>query len=175
MDRNRRSLLAASILLTAAALCVWTGTRTARAGTGEPGVRGQTLYVPVYSHIYGGDKEQRIDLTATLSIRNVDMAHALSIEAVDYYDTDGVLLKHYIEGPVTLAPLASTRFVVKESDKSGGSGANFIVRWSAEGPVQPPLVEAVMIGTRNQLGISFSAQSRVLATEGGGPEDPDRR
>lgn len=124
--------------------------------------RGQTLYVPVYSHIYAGDREQPIDLAVTLSIRNIDMKAPISILAVDYYDTDGTLLKHYLSAPSRLGPLASTRYVVKESDKSGGSGANFIVKWTSELPVNPPLVESVMISTRGQLGISFNTRGEVL-------------
>ncbi|HSO18374.1 MAG TPA: DUF3124 domain-containing protein, partial [Desulfosarcina sp.] len=32
--------------------------------------RGQTLYIPVYSHIYSGDREKPVYLAVTLSIRN---------------------------------------------------------------------------------------------------------
>lgn len=33
---------------------------------------GQSVYVPIYSHIYHGDRENPFDLAATLSIRNTD-------------------------------------------------------------------------------------------------------
>jgi len=33
--------------------------------------RGQTLYVPVYSEISHGDRDHTLDLTVTLSIRNI--------------------------------------------------------------------------------------------------------
>lgn len=127
---------------------------------------GQDVYIPIYSHIYGGDREHRIDLAATLSIRNTDPQQPIAILAVDYYDTGGKLQKHYLDAPRRLPPLASVRFVVKESDKTGGSGANFIVRWSADKPVNPPLIESVMIGTRAQLGISFTSRGQVLSTDG---------
>lgn len=125
-------------------------------------VRGQTVYASAYSHIFGGDKVLPVYLTVTLSIRNTSTVSTLSIDRVDYYDSDGALLKHYLESPVRLKPLASRSFIVKESDKSGGEGANFIVQWSADAPVLPPIIETVMIGTRSQQGISFVGRSRVI-------------
>jgi hypothetical protein len=41
-------------------------------------------------------------------------------------------------------------------------GANFLVRWQAEAPVHPPVVETVMITTESTLGISFRTTARVL-------------
>ena len=125
---------------------------------------GQVLYVPIYSHIYGGDraKGREILLTATLSLRNTDPDHPLTFTVVDYYDSNGKLIKKYVDKPLTLAPLASTRFIIKESDKEGGSGANFIVQWQTEKKMHAPLVEAVMIGTKMQQGISYTSRAVVL-------------
>jgi hypothetical protein len=36
---------------------------------------GQTVYVPIYSHIYSGLKGRPFNLAATLSIRNTDPKH----------------------------------------------------------------------------------------------------
>ena len=123
---------------------------------------GQTVYVPIYSHIYGGDQERPFFLTAICSIRNTDPDHSISIETVDYYDSEGKLLEKYLKAPMALKPLASTRFVVKESDKSGGSGANFIVRWKSEGRINPAIIEGIMIGTKMQQGISFVSRGQVI-------------
>jgi len=38
---------------------------------------GQTIYVPAYSHIYSGNREQPFLLTVTLSIRNIDPKHQM--------------------------------------------------------------------------------------------------
>ena len=89
-------------------------------------------------------------------------AHAITITAVDYYDSDGKFLKHYLAAPSSLGPMATRRFVVPESDKSGGSGAKFIVSWRADAPVAEPLIESVMISTKTQQGISFTSRGRVL-------------
>jgi hypothetical protein len=84
--------------------------------------QGQTVYVPVYSHIYSGDREHPFYLAATLSIRNTDLKHTIRVLTVDYYDSKGKLLKSYLENPINLNPLSATRYIIKESDKSGGSG-----------------------------------------------------
>ncbi|WP_054690445.1 DUF3124 domain-containing protein [Desulfosarcina cetonica] len=127
-----------------------------------PLFKSQTVYVPVYSHIYSGDREQPFYLAATLSIRNTDRRHAITIMAVDYYDSEGKFLKHYLASPQPLGAMATLRFVVPESDKSGGSGAKFIVAWQAGQPVAEPLIESVMISTKTQQGISFTSRGRVL-------------
>ena len=124
----------------------------------------QSIYVPLYSHIYADDryKDKPFDLTATLSIRNTDPKAGLLLDAVDYYNSNGKKLRSHIDKPVPVGPLASIRFIVPESDKEGGSGAKFLVHWRAEKPVSEPIVESVMIGTQMQQGISFISQGRVI-------------
>jgi hypothetical protein len=124
--------------------------------------QGQLVYVPIYSHIYSGDREHPLLLAATLSIRNTDPNHPITIVKVDYHDSDGKLLQHYLESSVTLSPAQSTRYVVKFSDKAGGSGANFYVTWKAGQPVNPPIIESIMISTQNQLGISFISRGQAV-------------
>ena len=123
---------------------------------------GQSIYVPVYSHIYSGDRGTPFLLAVTLSIRNLDPDHPITLLSADYYDTNGKHLTNYIQTPVLIAPFSTTRFFVKESDAAGGSGAKFLVRWKSERPVHPPLVEAIMIGAQNQQGISFTSRGIVI-------------
>ena len=124
--------------------------------------QGQKVYVPIYSHIYSGDKENPFLLTAILSVRNTDPGHAITLNAVDYFDSDGKLLRRYLKKPEELGALASIRYVVGESDKSGGSGAKFVVEWRAASKVNPPIMEGVMIGTKMQQGISFTSRAQVI-------------
>jgi hypothetical protein len=124
--------------------------------------KGQTVYIPVYSHIYSGNREQPFYLTATLSIRNTDPVHSIFISVVDYYDSDGNIIKHYLEKSLELKPMASSRFVVKESDKAGGSGANFLVKWKSSQMVNSPILEAVMLSTHMSQGISFISRGQVI-------------
>ena len=125
-------------------------------------LKSQSVYVPIYSHIYHGDKERPFDLAATLSIRNTDVKQEITLISVDYFDSDGNLLKNYAEKPLKLKKLATIRYFVKSSDRSGGSGAKFIVRWESKEPVNPPLIEAIMISTASSQGISFISRGQAI-------------
>ncbi len=128
--------------------------------------KGQTVYIPLYSHIYFGDRETPLYLAGTLSIRNTDPANAIIILEADYYDTNGKLIRRYVDKPIRLNQMVSTRFVVKESDDKGGSGANFVVKWKADQTVNAPIIESIMIGTKAQRGISFTSRGQVIKEEG---------
>jgi len=142
--------------------CLFLGTGTAGAASEILLSKGMTVYVPIYSHIYSGDREHPFYLAATLSIRNTDPKHTINILSVDYYDSKGKLLKSYLENSISLNPLSATRYIIKESDKSGGSGASFIVKWKSDVKVNAPIIESIMIGTKTQQGISFITQGRAI-------------
>ncbi|MGA7879162.1 MAG: DUF3124 domain-containing protein [Desulfoferrobacter sp.] len=126
--------------------------------------KGQTLYVPAYSHIYAGNRELPMLLTVTLSIRNVDPKQSITITSVDYYGTKGEILKKYLDQAVILGPLEAIRYIIPRKDKSGGSGASFLVEWKSEKSVNPPLIESIMIGAEGQQGISFTSRGQVITT-----------
>jgi hypothetical protein len=125
-------------------------------------VRSQTLYVPAYSHIYIRDAQQSMNLATTLSIRNTSPHTSITLSAIDYYDSHGKPVRPYLDTARVLGPLASTYVVVETDDIRGGVGANFLVRWHADAPVPPPVVETVMITTESTQGISFRSTARVL-------------
>ena len=54
------------------------------------------------------------------------------VTTVDYYDTAGNIVRHFLDQPRALAPLETVDFYIKERDTTGGSGANFIVRWGRQ-------------------------------------------
>ncbi|MCF8028178.1 MAG: DUF3124 domain-containing protein [Desulfobacteraceae bacterium] len=66
--------------------------------------------------------------------------------------------------PLTLKPLESVRYVVAQSDSTGGSGANFMVEWQSQKntSVSPPIAETIMIGTQIQQGVSFTSRGQVI-------------
>lgn len=128
-------------------------------------VESQTVYVPIYSHIYTVNQNQTIDLAATLSVRNTDLTHPIIVAAVRYYNTNGELVRQYLEQPVELRPLASAEFVVNQEDTSGGVGANFVVEWLAQNQVSNPVIEAVMMNTMGNQGISFVSSGRVIKSQ----------
>ncbi len=122
---------------------------------------GQTVYVPAYAHIYHGSQKKPFYLTITLSVRNTDPRGSLTVTVIDYYDTKGKLLTRHLDEPVVIGPLGTLEVVVEEKGDDGGSGDNFLVRWRAGQPINPPLVEAVMIGTASAQGISFTSRGVV--------------
>lgn len=124
-------------------------------------VEGQKVYVPVYSHVYHGDGDPYL-LTITLSVRNTSTDDAIVLNSVRYFDTHGKEIKSYLKKPLRLAALATTEFLVSRDDTTGGSGANFLVEWIAERPVSEPIIEAIMIDTKGQQGISFARRGSVI-------------
>lgn len=118
-------------------------------------VQGQVVYVPAYSHVYHEDGAPYL-LTITLSVRNTSLDRDIVVKSIRYFDTKGNQVKSYLTKPLRLPPLATTEVLVARDDPTGGSGANFLVEWIAEEEVTAPIIEAVMIGTKGQQGISFA-------------------
>lgn len=125
-------------------------------------VAGQTVYVPIYSSVYTWDRQRTIELTATLSVRNTDANHKIILSSVNYYDDRGKLIRQYLEQPVELEAFATTNFVVNQQDTSGGAGAAFVVEWVAQTQVSNPVIEAVLINTSGNQGISLVSHGRVI-------------
>lgn len=123
---------------------------------------GQVVYVPVYSHIYHQSGSREFNLTATLSIRNTDLENHINVIDVRYYDSNGQLVRRYLEQPLSLQPLSSKSYVVEEEDKAGGVGANFVIEWQADVDVSAPIIEAVMISTAGAQGLSFVSRGEVV-------------
>jgi hypothetical protein len=128
---------------------------------GEPElVTGQTLYLPVYSHIYYGNPDKNGKPSETLvsvhiSIRSTDAQVPVRITSARYYDTGGKLVRNYITSPVTIPPLGTHEIFVPRADTAGGSGANFLIGWTAETPANPPLVEALHADIREARTLMF--------------------
>jgi len=125
--------------------------------TGE----GTAVYVPAYSHIYtlGG---RPLLLETTLSVRNTDLSARLVVDAVRYFNTDGRQVKSFLDAPLTLGPLATAEFLVEAKDTSGGSGANFIVEWSGDEGLNPPVIETVMVGMDGTHGMAFVGRAQEI-------------
>jgi hypothetical protein len=157
VKRIRNRVIMATLVVTIGCLL-----NNAYAETAVKRSKGQTVYVPVYSHVYHGDREQPYYLTTTISVRNIDPSQSIKITSVEYFDSVGKLLKRYLEKPLELGPLASKHYSIKESDKSGGFGASFIVKWQATKLVNEPVIQCVMVTTRGQQGISFITEGRVI-------------
>lgn len=118
-------------------------------------------YIPVYSDIYSTTEHMSIQLTITLSIRNASTTAPLYVSHIEYYNFKGEKMKDYLSQPIMLAPLQSAEVVVQESDKSGGTGASFLVHYEGDTTIKP-ITQAVMIGTLNQQGISYLTEGKRI-------------
>lgn len=127
----------------------------------EQAAVGQIVYVPVYSHVYHHGGRPYL-LEATLSVRNTDPDRVVTINAVDYYDSAGRLVRPLLEAPLALRPLESTEFLIEARDTVGGAGANFLVEWVADQPVSMPMIECLMAGMAGTHGLSFAREGRAI-------------
>lgn len=124
--------------------------------------KGQTVYVPVYSNVFGAPKQIPFNLATILSIRNTNMKSSITIISADYFNTKGNLVRKYYQKPVLLAPLESIYIYLPEDDTAGGFGANFIVKWKAQKVVNVPIIECLMIGMKSGQGISFVSPGQAI-------------
>ena len=123
-------------------------------------LRAQVLYMPVYSSI-PYKSGSYYDLSAFLAIHNTDLQLPLSIRRVDFFDSEGRMLESFVSGTKILGPMATAIFPVSKKGQKG-AGANFLVEWTADSPVNEPLVESVMKDLGSNLGISFLSQGRII-------------
>ncbi|HLV40961.1 MAG TPA: DUF3124 domain-containing protein [Brumimicrobium sp.] len=115
------------------------------------------VYVPVYSNIYQSTRNDRTSLTSTLSIHNTSETDTLFITRIDYHNTEGKLVKKYLDHPIYLNTFETIEYVVDEKDESGGSGANFVIEWYGDKKLNP-LFQAVMIGGLGSKSFSFTTE-----------------
>ena len=115
-----------------------------------------TVYVPIYSEVYySGNQNVTFYLTSTLSIRNTSLKDTVYIEDIDYYDTDGKLIKQYLDASLLLHPMQSIEYVIEKDEKIRGTGANFMVNWGANNPKVKPIFQGVMASIKGQQGITL--------------------
>ncbi|WP_452229193.1 MULTISPECIES: DUF3124 domain-containing protein [unclassified Lacinutrix] len=117
-----------------------------------------STYLSVYSQVYSTTEHKTHDLTATVSIRNINKRDTIFVKNANYFDTKGDLTKTYFEKPIFIKPMQTIEIVIAEKDKSGGTGANFVFDWLTPKNAQAPFFEAVMITTYGQQGLSFTTQ-----------------
>ncbi len=155
----------ATLRQTLAAFFLAAGAATAQEP--QPLSSGQSLYLPIYSDLWHGDLGSRklpdkTALSALVSIRNTDAAQALRVVSARYHDSKGKLLRDFVPTPRTVPPLGALELFVERSESEGGSGANFIIRWQADKPANPPVVEAVHADLRNPRTVSFITVARPI-------------
>jgi hypothetical protein len=124
--------------------------------------KGQTIFVPVYSHVLIGDRGTPFNIAATLSIMNTDLNYPITLLSADYYNAGGELVERMIPRPLVLKQLGSASFFIKERDTRGGFGAKFLVKWQSAKAVNAPIVQCIGIGSYSGQGISFITQGQEI-------------
>jgi len=127
-------------------------------------VEGEIIYVPIYSSVYFKDSTSLYNLTATLNVRNVDRTGDLYLQEIDYYNSKGELVKKFLTKNLKVKPMETFDIVIAENDTTGGTGASFVVKWISKSNIQSPIAEAVMISTRQGVGLSFITNGKVIQT-----------
>ena len=121
-----------------------------------------STYLSVYSQIYSFSENAIHDLTATVSFHNTSRSENIIITKADYFNTDGDIIKSYVNNPVYIRPLETLQIVIAEEDEDGGTGGNFIFDWAKAPETSEPLFEAVMISTVGQQGLSFTTTGKRI-------------
>jgi hypothetical protein len=127
----------------------------------EPGGVKSSQYLPAYSSaaISGGKKT--IPLTITVSFRNTDPNSSITVTRVAYYDSDGALVKDYLEQSQVVQKLSSVEFIVPERDLTGGTSASFVIDYFLDSKeMNGPVINGVHINSNS--GISFITEGIQL-------------
>ena len=119
------------------------------------------FYVPVYSHLFLSENKYT-RLSISLSIRNSDPAKDLYIESIDYYNTEGELVKKYISQTHILKPMASIDYVVTLEDMSGGHGAKFLINVASKNKTNMPIIQAIMTNTLGNSNLCFLTEGHIV-------------
>ena len=124
-------------------------------------IRGQILYLPIYSNIPYSNRKGKFDLSSFIAIHNTDFKHSIKLTKVLRFDNEGDLVENYLSKDSVIKPLGAAHFFVPEEAQSG-IGANFIVEWVSDSLVNEPLIESVIIGLRSGQGVSFLSTGKLL-------------
>jgi hypothetical protein len=154
------------------ALMILACSATTSARAGEVVSAGQTLYLPVYSKIWHGDRivdgQYPIDrlVSALISIRNTSLKTPIRVTSARYYNTEGKLLREYLSKPATVGPMGTLELFVERKEAEGGSGANFIIQWDSASATNPPIVEALHADIRNgQQALTFITTAHPIQAD----------
>lgn len=123
--------------------------------------KGGTIYVPAFSQVAVSDSERQ-PLAATLVVHNVDAHEKIKLTDVRYYSKDGTLLRDFVDEPFPLSSFQSSDYVIGIRENTGGTGANFVVRWEAPSMVVEPMANALMVGGTGTQGLSFQTSGKVI-------------
>ncbi|HRF71796.1 MAG TPA: DUF3124 domain-containing protein [Accumulibacter sp.] len=164
---TRRWLALAGCRLTAALLLAGVLTPALAEGI-EPPTRGQTVYVPIYSHFRHGNvassgRSGTTLVSVLVSVRNTDPKNPIRVVAAPYYDTEGVLVRNSVPTPRTIPPFGTMELFIELNENAGGSGANYAIKWDATTMVSPPVIEALHSKFQAGYSVAFISRGRAIS------------
>ena len=132
--------------------------------------KGQTLYLPIYSHLWHGDRVDqgrplKNQVSALVSIRNTSLKTPIKVMSARYYSTEGKLISEYFPSPKVIKAMGTLELFVERKESVGGSGANFMIQWESATPTNPPVIEAVHAEIRGSQTYTFITQARVVQAD----------
>jgi hypothetical protein len=125
---------------------------------------GQSVYLPIYAYVRYGDKDaiKAEEVSTLISVRSTEPERSLTLLSLRYYNTDGKMLRELISSPRVLKPFQTAEFFIERKDVEGGSGASAVLRWKADEPVNPPLVQSLHIEVKYNRALSFTTEGVVI-------------
>lgn len=125
-------------------------------------VRGQILYMPIYSNIPHYSDSNKIDMSAFLAFHNTDLFNTIRIQKVQYFNTKGKLVHDFLPNDSKkIEPLETVNFYIPYQDQSG-IGANFLIEWVSDSLVTEPLVESITINTIVHNSVAVLSQGKII-------------
>ncbi len=122
---------------------------------------GQLIFVPAYSSIRVADKGD--DLSAShVSVRNTSTDESITLRFVDLFGDNGTVLRNFLKEETEIPPMGSRLFIVKQDEKLGGAGSNYLIEWTSRTSVTPPFVESVTYRYAGTKAMAFTSPSTVL-------------
>ena len=116
------------------------------------------IYVAAYSNLYYESDVRKTYFTVILSLRNINFTDSIYFDKIEFYDSEGKLLREFIKDILVLRPMESIEYIIESPEKKGGAGANFVVSYSGRSNLKnPPYIEAIMLGNISNYGFSFSS------------------
>lgn len=119
-------------------------------------------FLSIYSQIYVRTENDQTDLTATISLHNPNINEQVYIDKATYYNTYGEPIRVYFDKTIFIEPMETVQIIIDGVDDEGGTGANFIFDWTIKPNTNEPIIEAIMISTYGQQGISFVTTGKKL-------------
>jgi hypothetical protein len=125
-------------------------------------LRGQLLYLPVYSNVPYQIDTIKFDMSAFVAIHNTDLNNPIFLTKVLYFNQEGKLVSDFLkEGKMQIDALAAKDFYVPYEDQSG-TGANFLIEWTSDSLVCEPLIESVTTCLKPNNSVAVLSQGKII-------------